>query len=179
MKRDHDRLIRAAGAERFVLDRLYLDDNVLLSSEVERVRVALGRVSRPSGNTSHVASSPNSQAPFTVRKIHLSQAEAQAVADSTMSQLKCKEGKIVLAKGAPSIRGGQGFAIQRCRDGIDGSYVVRRAVHTLEKEGGITIVLDVYDEGNGVDFAEESTDRSVSFDGIPATTLPAGGIGHM
>lgn len=131
--------------------------------------------------TSSVTGSPNSQVPFTVRRVHPSQAEAQAVADSTMSQLnrKCKEGTLVLAKGAPSIRGGQGFAIQGCRDGIDGSYLVRRAIHTLEKEGGITTVLDVFDEGNGVDFAEESTDGTVSFDGIPATTLPVGGIGHM
>ena len=44
VKRDHARLIRAAGAERFVLDRLCLDDDAPLSSEVERVRAALGRV---------------------------------------------------------------------------------------------------------------------------------------
>ena len=37
-------LIRAAGAERFVLDRLVLDDDAPLSSEVERVRAALERV---------------------------------------------------------------------------------------------------------------------------------------
>ena len=44
IKRDHARMIRAAGAERFVLDRLCLDDDAPLSSEVERVRAALGRV---------------------------------------------------------------------------------------------------------------------------------------
>ena len=44
VKRNHARLLRAAGAERFVLDRLCLDDNAPLSSEVERVRAALGRV---------------------------------------------------------------------------------------------------------------------------------------
>ena len=44
VKRDHAHLIRAAGAERFVLDRLCLDDDAPLSSEVERVRAALGRV---------------------------------------------------------------------------------------------------------------------------------------
>jgi hypothetical protein len=44
VKRDHGRLIRAAGAERFALDRLCLDDDMPLSSEVERVRAALGRV---------------------------------------------------------------------------------------------------------------------------------------
>ncbi|RYB01664.1 hypothetical protein [Lichenibacterium ramalinae] len=43
-KRDHARLIRAAGAERFVLDRLCLDDDAPLPFEVERVRTALGRV---------------------------------------------------------------------------------------------------------------------------------------
>ncbi len=44
VKRDHARLIRAAGAERFVLDRLCLDDEAPLACEVERVRAALGRV---------------------------------------------------------------------------------------------------------------------------------------
>ena len=44
VKRDHARLIREAGAERFVLDRLCLDDDAPLSSEVERVRAALERV---------------------------------------------------------------------------------------------------------------------------------------
>jgi hypothetical protein len=34
-------MIRAAAAERFVLDRLCLDDDAPLSSEVERVRAAL------------------------------------------------------------------------------------------------------------------------------------------
>ena len=46
VKRDHARMIRAAGAERFVLDRLVLDDDAPLSSEVERVRAALERVFR-------------------------------------------------------------------------------------------------------------------------------------
>ena len=44
IKHDHARLIRAAGAERFVLDRLCLEDDAPLSSEVERVRAALERV---------------------------------------------------------------------------------------------------------------------------------------
>ncbi|RYC29679.1 hypothetical protein D3273_22655 [Lichenibacterium minor] len=47
VKRDHAALIRAAGAERFVLDRLCLDDDAPLRCEVERVRVALGRMIRP------------------------------------------------------------------------------------------------------------------------------------
>ena len=98
-----------------------------------------------------------------------------------MSQLnrRCKEGTLILAKGHPAIRGGQGFAIQGCREGIDGSYLVRRAVHALTKDAGITSSLDVYDEGNGVDFADQSTDGTVSFAGIPATVLPSNGIGHM
>ena len=48
IKRDHARLIRVAGAERFVLDRLCLDNDAPLSSEVERVRAALGRVAKMS-----------------------------------------------------------------------------------------------------------------------------------
>ena len=46
VKRDHATLIRAAGAERFVLDRLCLDDDAPLRCEVERVREALDRVNR-------------------------------------------------------------------------------------------------------------------------------------
>ena len=44
LKRDHAALIRAAGAERFMLDRLCLDDEEPLRCEVERVRAALGRM---------------------------------------------------------------------------------------------------------------------------------------
>ena len=44
VKRGHARRIWAAGAHRFVLGRLCLDDDAPLSSEVERVRAALGRV---------------------------------------------------------------------------------------------------------------------------------------
>ena len=50
MKRDHARLIRAAGAERFVLDRPCLDDDALPSSEVERVRAALEWVGGQGGS---------------------------------------------------------------------------------------------------------------------------------
>ena len=46
VKRDHAALIRAAGAERFVLDRLCMDDDAPLRCEVERVREALDRVNR-------------------------------------------------------------------------------------------------------------------------------------
>ncbi len=44
LKAKHSALIRAAGAERFVLDRLVLDDDPPLACEVERIREALGRV---------------------------------------------------------------------------------------------------------------------------------------
>lgn len=44
LKRDHAAMLRAAGAERFALDRLCLDDDPPLRCEVERVRAALGRV---------------------------------------------------------------------------------------------------------------------------------------
>ena len=43
VKRDHAALIRVAGAERFMLDRLCLDGDAPLRCEVERVREALGR----------------------------------------------------------------------------------------------------------------------------------------
>lgn len=44
LKRQHAARLRAAGAERFVLDQLCLDDDVPLACEVERIRAALGRV---------------------------------------------------------------------------------------------------------------------------------------
>ena len=46
VKKDHAALIRAAGTERFVLDRLCLDDDAPLGCEVERVREALGQTSK-------------------------------------------------------------------------------------------------------------------------------------
>ncbi len=45
VKHDHAALIRAAGAERFVLDRLCLDGDAPLRCEVERVGAALDRLS--------------------------------------------------------------------------------------------------------------------------------------
>ena len=44
VKRDHAALIRAAGAERFMLDRLCLDDDAPMACDVERVREVLRRV---------------------------------------------------------------------------------------------------------------------------------------
>ena len=44
VKRDHAALIRAAGAERFALDRLCLDDDAPLRCEVERVGAAFDRI---------------------------------------------------------------------------------------------------------------------------------------
>ena len=44
VKRDHAALIRAAGAERFVLDRLCLDGDAPLRCEVERVRATFDRI---------------------------------------------------------------------------------------------------------------------------------------
>ena len=41
VKRDRAHLIRAAGAERFVLDRLCLDDDAPMACEVKRIRAAL------------------------------------------------------------------------------------------------------------------------------------------
>ena len=44
VKCEHAALFRAAGAERFALDRLCLDGDLPLRCEIERVRAALGRV---------------------------------------------------------------------------------------------------------------------------------------
>ncbi len=46
VKRDHAALIRAAGAERFVLDRLCLDGDAPLRCEVERLVEAIDRLAR-------------------------------------------------------------------------------------------------------------------------------------
>ena len=131
---------------------------------------------------STTAGSPNSTVPFLDKKSYNSEAEAQAAANSTMSQLnrKSKQGTITLAKGDPSIRGGQGFAIAGCRDGIDGSsYVVRKAIHTLSKETGIVTSLDVYDEGGSEDFTE-STDGNLDYSGVADTLVSiSGGVGAM
>lgn len=89
-----------------------------------------------------------------------------------------KQGTLILAKGHPGIRGGQGFAIQGCREGIDGSYLVSKAAHAFTKDSGIASSLSVYDEGDGVDFGDESTDGTLDLSGLPPSTLPTNGIGH-
>lgn len=130
--------------------------------------------------TSATAGNPGSDVPFLMKHAFNSQAEAQAAAESQMSQLnrKTKKGTIILAKGDPSIRGGQGFSIAGCREGIDGSYLVSLATHTLTKAGGLVTTMDVYDEGGDDDSADESTDGTTDLSGIPASTAPASGIGH-
>lgn len=130
--------------------------------------------------TSTVAGNSGSDEPFTMKRAFNSQVEAQAAADSKMAELnrKAKQGTIKLAKGDPSIRGGQGFAIAGTRSGIDGSYLIRLASHTLTKDAGILTTLDIYDEGNGVDLGAEATDGPVDYSGIPASTIPTNGLGH-
>ena len=129
--------------------------------------------------TSATAGNPGSNVPFLMKHAFNSQAEAQAAAESQMAQLnrKTKKGTIILAKGDPSIRGGQGVAIAGCREGIDGSYLVSLATHTLTKSGGLVTTMDVYDEGDD-DSADESTDGTTDLSGIPASTTPASGVGH-
>ena len=130
--------------------------------------------------SSATSGNAGSTVPFLMKHGFNSEAEAQAAADSHMAQLnrKTKQGTIVLAKGDPSIRGGQSFAIAGCRDGIDGSYVVRLATHVLTKAGGIVTTMDVYDEGGDGDSADESTDGTADLSGVPASTVPASGLGH-
>lgn len=130
--------------------------------------------------TSTVSGPSGSDVPFTLKRAFPSQAEAQAAADSQMSSLnrKAKTGTVTLAKGDPSIRGGQGFAISGTRDGLDGSYVIRCATHSFTKDGGIMSTMDVYDDGDGTNFAEESTDGRLDLSGLPPSTTPTDGIGH-
>lgn len=130
---------------------------------------------------STIAGSPNSTVPFTLRRIFPSQVEAQAAADSQMAALnrKQKTGTITLPKGLPSIRGGQSITVTGTRDGVDGTYQVRRAVHVLVKSSGILSTLEVYDDGgDGSDLDGESTDGALDFSGIPASTIPTTGVGH-
>ena len=138
--------------------------------------------------TSAIAGNPGSDVPFMLKRLYPSQSEAQKAADAHMSQMnrQAKQGTVTLAKGDPSIRGGQGFAIAGTRDGLDGSYLIRIATHTLTKEGGLTTTLSVYDEGDGIDFSTEATDGETDFSGtgiIPANETPvmvsptAGGVG--
>lgn len=130
--------------------------------------------------SSTVPGSPGSDVPFLLKRPLPSQAEAQAAADAQMSALnrKAKTGTVTLAKGDPSIRGGQGFAIAGTRDGIDGTgYMIRCATHVLTKDGGIASTLDVYDEADA-DFSGESTDGKLDLSGLPASTIPTTGVGH-
>lgn len=131
---------------------------------------------------STVPGSPGSTVPFLLRRVYPSQVEAQAAANSQMSEFnrKQKTGDIVLAKGDPSIRGGQTITVSGTRDGADGTYIVSQAVHNLAKSGGLSTTLSVYDDGSGVNFnAEAMSDTDLDFSAIPPTTLPTVGIGRM
>lgn len=128
---------------------------------------------------STVAGAAGSTVPFLIKKPYIAQDEAQAAANAQMSVLnrKAKTGTITLAKGDPSLRGGQTITVTGTRDGVDGTYQIRTATHTLAKAGGLQSVLDVYDDGG--DDSGGATDGQLDVTGLPATTLPVGGIGHM
>ncbi len=130
---------------------------------------------------SSTSGNANSSVPYMISRAYNSQQEAQDAANSTMSQLnrRSKDGTVTLAKGDPSIRGGQVVAITGCREGINGSYIVRRAVHSLSKDSGLVTTLDIYDDGDGENLPAESTTGSVDYSGAPASTIPGSGVGHM
>lgn len=135
--------------------------------------------------TSTVPGSPNSTVPFTLRKPYASQVEAQAAADSQMSALnrKQKTGNITLAKGLPSIRGGQSITVTGTRDGVDGTYQVGRAIHSLTKSVGLMTTLEVYDDGgnDGGDLGGGEGD-AIDLSGVPAIPIPptpGGLLGHI
>ena len=94
-----------------------------------------------------------------------------------MSSLKRQEkvGTVTLAKGHPGIRGGGKFNIAGCREGIDGTYTIDCARHTLVKDTGITTMLQIHcDPDEDDSSADEASDGVVDASSLPATTGPIG-----
>lgn len=85
----------------------------------------------------------DSTVPYLVKRAFKSKGEAQDHADATMATLNrgTRQGTLTLAKGDPSIRGGQSFAIGGLRDGVDGAYTVEAATHTYRGDKGIETKL--------------------------------------
>lgn len=113
---------------------------------------------------------------FQIDREFRSRAEAEAAAKARAAALRRATGDLAatMAKGDPWIRATQTMVIGSTRDGIDGSYEIRRAVHIYVKEQGIgtTIEAGPRGDGSGVDLSGRD----------PGTVLkppPGGTIGEV
>lgn len=101
---------------------------------------------------SNVAGDTASNVPFLIKRAFNTDSEAQAAADAQQSALNRQgcQGSLVMSKGDPRIGGGSNLTITGTRAGIDGTYIVSSAIHTLTKDGGLTTTLSYYsDTGAG------------------------------
>lgn len=97
---------------------------------------------------------------FAIGQLFNSKEEAEAAAASRMKALKRGEvtASFTLAKGDPWIRDQQSLLVNGMRDGIDGSYVVEKAIHTYVKRTGIKSTLECKSPGTGDNFADRATE---------------------
>ena len=100
-----------------------------------------------------------SSVPFMLKRAYNTDTEAQAAADAQMASLNRQgaQGSLTMAKGDPRIVGGASLTITGTRPGIDGSYVIDSAIHSLTKDGGLITTLRFASEnGAGAQGGEDS-----------------------
>jgi phage protein D len=89
--------------------------------------------------------------------------EAEAIAAATSKGEALERGTCQatfdLAKGDPWIRDRQTLLVSGMRDGIDGSYVIQRAIHTYVKSSGIKSSLECMSPGNGANFGDRADEE--------------------
>lgn len=100
-------------------------------------------------------SNPSDALEFTLGTMFKSHGEAEAAAKSQYAALKRGEGKALfsLAKGDPWIRDMQSLLVSGMREGIDGSWSIRKATHSYIKSTGLKTHLECEPPGDGADFS--------------------------
>lgn len=95
---------------------------------------------------------------YTLGQMFNSKEEAESAAKAKSEALKRAEVQAVfdLAKGDPWIRDTQTLIVSGMRDGINGSYVVDKAIHTYIKTTGIRSTMQCRAPGNGADFSDRA-----------------------
>jgi len=112
--------------------------------------------------------------PYPLAGVFKSAEEALVAAQSKARAFKRAEiqANFDLAKGDPWIRDQQTIFVTRMRDGINGSYVVDKAIHTYIKSTGIRSALECRSPGDGVDYSDRGPDWLLTPDpGEPMGTV--------
>lgn len=99
--------------------------------------------------------------PMTLPQVFNSEAEALAASAAQGQALKRAEvyAMFDLAKGDPWIKDQQTILVRGMRDGIDGSYVVDRAIHSYIKSTGIKTSLECRAPGDNSDYSSRDSEH--------------------